>query len=76
MAVYAYDMVQRFSIEMGKKGWYEITNLSAGDCQYAPHRGGYLHTYDSIVAVMASVCDALNHWASAKLLKKVSWRLA
>ena len=29
MAVYAYDMVQRFSIEMGKKGWYEITQISA-----------------------------------------------
>lgn len=29
MAVYAYDMVQRFSIEVGKKGWYEITEISA-----------------------------------------------
>ncbi len=29
MAVYAYDMVQRFSIETGKKGWYEITAISA-----------------------------------------------
>ncbi|MDX9914709.1 MAG: hypothetical protein RBS49_02370 [Sphaerochaeta sp.] len=29
MAVYAYDMVQRFTIEMGKKGWYEITAISA-----------------------------------------------
>lgn len=28
-AVYAYDMLQRFSIEPGKKGWYEITEISA-----------------------------------------------
>lgn len=29
MAVYAYDLEQRFTVEMGKKGWYEITSISA-----------------------------------------------
>lgn len=29
MGVYAYDLAQNFSIEMGKRGWYEIVAISA-----------------------------------------------
>lgn len=34
MAVYAYDLNQRFTVEMGKKGWYEITSISAPEVSH------------------------------------------